>query len=220
MVSLKFQSPEELEELGPSGLKEKIFNICEKHHAENRAIAFAFILFDFENPHVSEVLSNFKYWKALDSISGNYLSVFHLHTKDEFFAEDLKRFDGFQTRSMHSIGLNTSIIGKLRFSIDPNENIKLPSILFFQTDGKMVLDYFLVELKEETIEKSFLEIKSYIKSAVDSLLEVASENRTKKQTIFNLIESNVKATQLKRNFNRAVQTFPLNLLLGWITGKI
>jgi hypothetical protein len=40
--------------------------------------------------------------------------------------------------------------------------VKLPSILFFQVEGQIISDYFLIELFEETIEKSFIELKDYI----------------------------------------------------------
>ena len=219
MVTIKFQDKNELEALSPNQLLDKILSICKIHQDENRAMAFAFILFDFDNPQISEVLSKFKYWKALDKISGRFLSVFHLHTKEELFAEDLKRFDGMAFKELYNTGISTNDLAKLKFFIDPSEDIKLPSILFFQTNGRSVLDYFMVELKEETIEKSFLEIRDYIKAAVDSLSRVSEENRENRQPIFSLIESNVKAAQMKKNFNRRMQSFPLNILLSWLVGK-
>lgn len=220
MITIKFQDENELRELSSKQLQEKILFICEKHQDEGRAMAFAFILFDFDNPQISSVLSNFKYWKALDKISGQYLSVFHLHTADKFFADDLRRFDGNVTKELHNTGISPSDLAKLKFFIEPSEDIILPSILFFQTNGKTVIDYFMVELKEETIEKSFLEIKDYIKSAVDSISLVTDENRMNRQPIFDLIESNVKSAQMKKKFNRKLQSFPLRIILGWLVGKI
>jgi hypothetical protein len=220
MVTIKFQDENELRELSSTQLQEKILSICERHQDEDRAMAFAFILFDFDNPQISSVLSDFKYWKALDKISGQYLSVFHLHTTDKFFADDLRRFDGIVFKELHNTGISSSDLAKLKFFIEPSEDIKLPSILFFQTNGKTVIDYFMVELKEETIEKSFLEIKDYIKAAVDSLSRVTDANRENRQPIFDLIESNVKAAQMKKNFNRKIKSFPLNMIIGWLVGKI
>jgi hypothetical protein len=218
MVPIKFQDQNELLGLSPKDLQSKIIEICEGHHSENKALAFAFILFDFDSPQVSKVLSDFKYWKALDMISGNYLSIFHLHTKEELFAEDLRRFDGTVFKGLQNLGIGPSVLAKLKFFIEPGEDVRTPSILFFQTDGKFVSDYYVVELKEEKVENSFIEIKTYIKAAVDSISNVTAENRGNRQPIFKLIESGLKSEQLMKKFNKQINAFPLNLFLGWLLG--
>jgi hypothetical protein len=222
MIPIKFQTESELQDIKPEELQNIILEICQSHHKENKALAFAFIFFDFDNPQISKVLSDINYWKALNKISGKFLSVFHLHTSEDFFAEDLKKFNDndLMTKNLYNTGISPSKIAKLKHFIEPTESIKTPSILFFQTNGTVILDSFIVELKEEKTEESFLEIKDYIKSAVDSLLKVTPENKDNRQPIFDLIESNVQSKQFKRNFSRKVQTFPLNLLLGWLVGKM
>lgn len=50
MIPIKFQDEKELQGLAPHQLQDKILEICQRHHAENRALAFAFILFGFDNP--------------------------------------------------------------------------------------------------------------------------------------------------------------------------
>lgn len=71
--------------------KEQMLNICAKHKADGRAQAFAFILFDFTNPHISKIINDRDYWLAFDEISGEYLTVFTLHYKDKNRAD--KDFD-------------------------------------------------------------------------------------------------------------------------------
>ena len=44
--------------------KEQMLNICMKHRADGRAQAFAFILFDFTNPHISKIINDRDYWLA------------------------------------------------------------------------------------------------------------------------------------------------------------
>jgi hypothetical protein len=220
MIPIKLQSEKELTDISPNELQDKILEICKRYHSENRALAFAFIFFDFNNPSISEVLSNFKYWKALDTISGKYLTVFHFNYAEEYFAEDLKRFEGIERRQMHNFGTDPAILSGIKNFIELDQNIKIPSILFFQTDGKKILDYFIIELKEERIEESFLEIRDYIKSAVDSLSGVQDEYKDNRQPIFNLIKSRVTSTQMKKNFKKRIDTFPLNLFLGWLVGKM
>lgn len=55
--------------------------ICETHREEGRALAFAFILYDFTSPQVAKVLRDQDYWNALDQLSGKYLTVFSFHTR-------------------------------------------------------------------------------------------------------------------------------------------
>jgi hypothetical protein len=218
MIPIRYENNKNLEELTSEELYGKILKICKEHHAEKRALAFAFILFDFHNPQISKVLSDFKYWKALDVLSGKFLSVFHLHTNEEFFAEDLARFNGVEMRNLYRMDFESVKLERIKHFISPQSEIKIPSILFFQTDGTMVVDYYVIELREETIEASFIEIKNYIKAAVDSLKKVDSEYN--KQTVFNLIEKSVKSVKIRRDFNKVVNSFPLNLFLGWLTGKV
>ena len=67
-----------------------------------------------------------------------------------------------------------------------------PFILFFQSDGEIILDYFVVTLKEEKLEDTFLELKSQIKNACESISHLKNDDVNYHQEIFNLIESGVK----------------------------
>ena len=60
---------------------ECMISICNEHKKANRVLAFAFILYDFENPHLWKVLNDQVYWLALNEISGKYLTVFSLNYK-------------------------------------------------------------------------------------------------------------------------------------------
>lgn len=220
MVPIFFNNKGELEDITPEMLTNKITTICKKHHDDKRAYAFAFILFDFLNPEISKVLEDFKYWKALDELSGKYISVFHINTREEVFAEDIMRFDGRVTKSLFNSGFSPSQLAKLKLFMNPEENIKLPCILFFQSDGQLINDYFVVPLKEETIENSFIEMKDFIQAAVDSLKSVQEKYRGNYSEIFNLVKSQVEGRKLKRNISKKLQSFPLNIFLGWIVGKV
>src|SRR5580704_1457649 len=70
----------------------KMLEICNEHRKEDRALAFAFILYDFENPHLRKILEDRYYWEALNIISGKYLTVFSIHCKrEEQIERELKK---------------------------------------------------------------------------------------------------------------------------------
>ena len=69
------------EALSFNSFKDKMIEICNSHREKNKALAFAFILYDFENPQISKVLNDEEYWLALNKISGEYLSVFSINYK-------------------------------------------------------------------------------------------------------------------------------------------
>ena len=220
MVPIRFKSQNEIRDLQPHLLQEKIIEMCKEHHRDGRALAFAFILFDQQNPHIAKVLCDFDYWNSLDALSGNYLSVFHFHVKHRTLNEDMKKHDGMVTKGLHEVGATSSILAKIRYFINPTDDVHLPCILFFQTNGNMILDHFFVQLHEEQIEKSYLELKAFIESAVQSLIKVTEQNKGNRQPIFDLIERSIKSTEFTRNLKRSSESFPLNLLLGWIVGKL
>ena len=85
---------------------------------------------------------------------------------------------------------------KTEFQIE--ESIQHPFVIFFQTDGENILDYFVVELKQEKLEDSFLELKSQIKNAVDALSKLPN-NYQNNQRVFELIEAGVQSGRF-RNF--------------------
>lgn len=66
-------------EFSLKSFSERMVDICNKHRKENRAMAFAFILYDLQNPQVSKILNDREYWLALNDISGKYLTIFSLN---------------------------------------------------------------------------------------------------------------------------------------------
>jgi hypothetical protein len=101
-----------------------------------------------------------------------------------------------------------------------NEDVKNPSILFFQVDGTMISDYFLIELFEERIEDSFLELKDYVSSAVDQLKIIDPDNYGNFQPIFESLKQGVKSTKFRRVLFKNAQKFPISFLISWIIGKV
>ena len=72
----------------------------------------------------------------------------------------------FEIRGIYPINAGTSLNNSLpilKEYLYLESDVKLPSILFFQVHKKLISDYFLIELSEESFEKSFIEIKDYFR---------------------------------------------------------
>ena len=76
MVPLKLLNDGNIQELSSDTFSQSIIDVCEKHRIDSRALAFAFILYDFNNPQIFKILNDRDYWNALHTISGKYLSIY------------------------------------------------------------------------------------------------------------------------------------------------
>lgn len=83
--------------------------------------------------------------------------------------------------------------------------MKYPSILFFQVDNENVTDTLLIDLNEETIEQGFIELKTYIQSAVDALKKIEPENKNNIAEIFDNLEGNVRSTRTMSKVKRVTK---------------
>lgn len=193
--------------------KEEMIQICNQHRIEKRALAFAFILYDFENPQLWKVLNDNVYWLSLNEISGEYITVFSLNYKEHKKPVQRKRqshgFGGFEFLTNIPTNLNPSkgtneLISKY---FGDEIQVKYPAVLFFQVDNENIIDSLLIELKEERIEPAFLELKDYLESSVEALKQISPENRGNIKEIFDCLERNVESTQsvkkVKRIFKNA-----------------
>ena len=199
MIAIKILRNGAILDLRNSGAYETIIDICNQHKEEQRALAF--VTYNFRNPQLNKVLTDTDYWDSLDKISGSLLTVFYLPSNTKNFGEDLLRSSGADQRSMYGIAVDDSenmIVPMIKNYLQYDCPIKLSSILFFQTNGRYVQDFFFIELSEEKIEDSFIELKAYISSAVDELRRIKPEYYENDQEIFNLLKSGVEAVNFKK----------------------
>lgn len=109
-----------------NSFKTKFLNICNTHVQDERALAFAFILYDFENPEIAKILKDIEYWNCLNQVAGHYLTVFSilqpLRTSPSNFNKN-KDFDENLNNS------NRIILSEYFHS---EFDSKMPSILFFK----------------------------------------------------------------------------------------
>ena len=174
----------------------RMIDICNDHRKQNRAMAFAFILYDFQNPQVGKILNDREYWLALNEMSGKYLTVFSLNyrprriprrPRDEI-DHCFHMLTAISTRFNPAEGTNALI----ERYFGPNVAATYPAILFFQVDGNAVVDSLLIELREQQIEPAFLELRDYVNRAVEALKKILPENKRNIGEIFDCLEREVR----------------------------
>jgi len=206
MVTIYLNSKDEV--LSIESFEQNMIQICEEHKKEKRALAFAFLIYDFTNANLRKVLNDEEYWMALNQISGENLTVFSLNYKPK--REDLlggeKSYYGFQyLTSIQTTRNLTTESNKIADKYFEGTNITFPSLLFFQVNENLITDSLLIKLKEKNIEDSFNEIKDYIKAAVDSLGKVEEENKGNFKEMFDLITDNVQSKYTKNEIIRVIR---------------
>lgn len=209
---------------------ETMVEICLAHQQEDRALAFAFILYDFRDAHISKVLNDVDYWRSLDQISGKYLTVFSFHYEPE--ARDKKRPSAKENVVYKMVAVKTTenlstANDELLDRYFGDISIKFPAMLFFQVKKDKIIDYAIVELEKENIEAAFNELKKYIKEVVNTLKLVTEKGNS--EEIFGLVKdklgyikgvsSLVKIGSTALRVATSLATF-LKLLAKYNSGKI
>lgn len=133
----------------------RFIEVCENHNKSDRAKAFAFILYDFDDGSVREILKDLGGFARLDRLSGKDLSIFYLHS------ENKELIDAF----------NNIFFG----AFDIKNEYNLPLVLFFNIVDGDVANVEVVEIERTDIKFAFGElygiIENYIKKMKDSSVE-------------------------------------------------
>ena len=178
--------------LNPATFKQELLEICERHRSEGRAMAFAFIVFDFRDFAINKFLHDEDYWTTLDHLSGKYLTVFYIDSQDQRFKEIQEQKRDEQMREMARYGTSGMIFQMVPVSLKPptfektdeflmkklgvTSYVKRPFVVFFQAEGDYIVDSFALGLKQEKLEDSFLELKRHIQYAVEALEGITAED--------------------------------------------
>ena len=133
----------------------RFIDICEEHLENGRAKAFAFLLYDFKNQHIKDILKNQGGFAQLDRLSGNDLSVFYLHSDNR---QLVKAF-------------NEIFLG----AFEIKNEYQLPFVLFFTVADREVTNIEIVELEQTDLMFSFKELyditNNYIAKVKDHSIE-------------------------------------------------
>lgn len=176
--------------------KEKMIQICNDHRDSKKALVFALIIYDFESPHVSKVIHDEDYWMALNSISGDRISIFSIH-KPQVTEEPV-----MLRRSMYDVypGLGydpKALENEIADRYFPIE-LTSPSIIFFQVNKEEVIETIVIKIQENLQENTFEEIKKWMQIAVESISKVDLTNKDNYQDIFNLLLQDLKSNKISK----------------------
>lgn len=177
---------------------DNFFEICKTHQLEGRASAFAFIIYDFNNPHLYKILMDRDYWESLNRLSGHYLTIFSLFEEMTKTKIDSKanpkylrlNFEAVKVETRKDVSLSYKQIIETFFG---DIEFKTPSILFFQVKDENITDHFFVGLQENKIEEGFIELQHFIKESVESIQQISPDNKENYSEIFKMLEVSVNS---------------------------
>ena len=187
-------------------LLENLISICNSHKSQKGALAFAFILYDFTNESIREVLQQKTKWDALSEISGKHLTIFSIHSLRR---KRIRARSSISDKPLMQWMTSYSSFDKPdeseRLLIDKyfDGEISFPSVLFFQVDNDEVIDSILFELRELGSEGIYLELKDYIAAAVKALVKIQNDSSNHPKDIFRELTGNVKQVNFKRTVKRS-----------------
>lgn len=180
----------------PNEFIKQILNYSEQMRLESQNIAFAFILYDIRNEHIIKILNDIVFANVIDGISDKYLLVY----SREIELKALKTFVipknetgikynllRFISTTMPMKDFNKQIADFFNFE----RSLKLPCIIFFQVHNENINGAFAINLKEETEEKSFKEIKMYLETVTNALKNILPEHYNNHVEIYNIIERHI-----------------------------
>jgi hypothetical protein len=186
-----------------SEFEESFAELCQQHRAEERAIAFAFLLYDFRDQQIRKILADQDYWESLHAISGKYLTIFYIDTKQKTPRRKRPKMDSGNLYNMYTLILNGAeplepVNTFLRDQFGISEYAKQPLIIFFNTDGKDFSANFAVELKKEIVDEAFVELKKAIAKAVEATERIHPNNYGNTGEILQQIKQNVEGDPVLR----------------------
>lgn len=193
-----------------SELEKYILNVCEQHKDEKRALAFAFIISDLDDPQINKILRDDDYVNALHNISGKYLTIFYLN--DNYVDKRItKANNSNQIRlelGVHKIDAPSILSPKfIAKNLINRDNLPSPSILFFQVKDKIITDYTFAQIRENEVEKGFNEMKEIIKIAIESFNQVKEENKINFNELFILLKASIEHSEYWKNAKKNYAKF-------------
>lgn len=187
----------------PEDFEERFLEICAEHRRDGRALVFALIVHDFEQPQVYQLLQDEAYWRALDTISGHRITVFAFHAPAVPEQESNLSFwrDSPEDPS-------TRIRSIVHRYFDLGSRLDLPSLLFFQANEDGVSDASVLHIRSKRTEEAFLEIREVLERVSSALSQVEDRYRENDQEMFNLVRVALNNLGVDRVAKRATRLLP------------
>lgn len=143
--------------------------ICKNHIETQRAHAFAFIFYDFDDSNLKNILKSNGGFARLDRLSGKKLSVFYLHSNNR--------------------KLNSHFNKIFRYVFEIEENVSLPFVLFLKFDGKIkeIEDLKISELEQDNPMFAFNELYETIEAYIEQIENESIVISPKRNKLVNLL---------------------------------
>lgn len=159
------------------------------------AMAYAFIVYDFNNPSIRKVLNDKHYLQDLDQLTGIYISLFYINSQEKKYKNNLRY-------PVLSPFVKANELLRQQFDIDAS--LETPFIIFFQVDGDKIIEHFIIKLKAEKLEESFFEFRSNLRDAVKSLKHVTKENFQNRREMFELLVAELKSAKFYKFIEKKI----------------
>lgn len=136
---------------GSDGFLRRFRQILQEHVDAERAKAFAFLFYDFNDHIFKKVLKDQGVFVELDRLSGNNLSLFYLHAGGRKVVNDF----------------NKTFLSKL--GID--KQVNLPCVVFFKFNKGKIENVFAVQLENTNLIHGFKELYDVIQRYIDGSID-------------------------------------------------
>jgi hypothetical protein len=119
-------------------------SICAEHLASKRALAFAFIFYDFHDDALRKILKDQGVFAKLDRLSGEKISIFYLHAGSK---NAVAAFNEHFYRTLVAEGTAT-----------------LPCVVFFRIDSGSIRDIETTQLESSDLIHGFTELYDIVEA--------------------------------------------------------
>lgn len=163
-------------------------DICEKSKSENIRKTFAFILYNFNDEYLKQILKNDGVFTKLDRLTGNYLDVFYLNSNDS------EIFGNFNKIIIHSF--------------DFYEELKLPAIIFFDFFNRNIENVEILEIEMKNKYTGFHEISEILKKHIKNENKIYENKVTEKKglKILSSFTKEIAMTVIAERINEFLKT--------------
>jgi len=134
------------------------------HSSQGKALAFAIILYNFEDEDLRAILKDHGVFTQLDRLSGSDLSVFYLHSAGEGVVEKF----------------NKAFLPMF----DNENNATPPCVIFFKLKNERIEDVAIAQLEQTNTIHGFQELYSVIDHYIENDIHVPVRPDSPDQTAY------------------------------------
>ena len=126
---------------------EKFDQIIMQHSVEGRAKKFCFMLYNFKDFHIKEIIKDIGFFAEMDRLTGHHISLFYLHS--DASQKSVEKY-------------NVAVKNLLGDSVELN----LPCLVFFEWSGEYICNISVVYLENPNLIHGFREIEREVSNYI------------------------------------------------------